>query len=412
MLMHCRGTLVMTPRGYMVLTGKRALEISGSVAAATNEAIGGLDVMLANGEAQYAAADLHAAYDLLLRHYDFTYVAPGEARARRVAAADPVTRDISSHPYQGAGGFTTVGELFDEATNPGRKKPFAIREVIRAVSDQDTPLLERWSALAGGETAVAMHGQLGGQPVCFVGIESQPVARRGERPLDGPASWMSGTLFPHASRKLARAIRSASGVCPVVILANLSGFDGSPESIRERQLEYGAEIGKAVVEFEGPIVFCVIARYHGGAYVVFSRRLSGGLEALALQGSYASVIGGGAAAAVVFPRLVAERVSAHPRARAARATLAVATERRLAQEHYEAELADVQAEVQSAFAREFDAVHSVSRALHVGSLHAVLPASELRPALCARLDGLLGATTGGTFDGPIGGSAAARILSA
>ena len=31
-----------------------------------------------------------------------------------------------------------------------------------------------------------------------------------------------------------------------------------------------------------------------------------------------------------------------------------------------------------AFAREFDSVHSVSRALQVGSLHAVLPVSELR----------------------------------
>jgi len=40
MLMHCKGALVMTPRGYMILTGKRALEQSGSVAGATNEAIG------------------------------------------------------------------------------------------------------------------------------------------------------------------------------------------------------------------------------------------------------------------------------------------------------------------------------------------------------------------------------------
>jgi hypothetical protein len=33
----------------------------------------------------------------------------------------------------------------------------------------------------------------------------------------------------------------------VVVLANLSGFDGSPESMRELQLEYGAEIGRATV---------------------------------------------------------------------------------------------------------------------------------------------------------------------
>ena len=58
------------------------------------------------------------------------------------------------------------------------------------------------------------------------------------------------------------------------MLANLAGFDGSPESMREWQLEYGAEIGRAVVNFDGPIVFCVVSRYHGGAFVVFSQRLN------------------------------------------------------------------------------------------------------------------------------------------
>ena len=39
--------------------------------------------------------------------------------------------------------------------------------------------------------------------------------------------------------------------------------------MRRRQLEWGAEIGRAVVNFKGPIVFVVISRYHGGAFVVF-----------------------------------------------------------------------------------------------------------------------------------------------
>ena len=388
MLMHCRGTLVMTPRGYMVLTGKRALEVSGSVAAETNEGIGGLEIMTGNGEAQYAAPDLKSAYELLLRHYEYTYVAPGERRARRRPSADPVGRDVSGCEYSGAGGFATVGELFSESGNPGRKKPFAIREVMTAVLDQDAPPLERWKGLAGGETTVVMHGQLGGNPVCLIGIESQPLPRRGPRPVDGPASWMSGTLFPHSSRKMARAIRSVNGLCPVVVLANLSGFDGSPESMRERQLEYGAEIGKAVVEFDGPILFCVVARYHGGAYVVFSRRLSSRLDAVALEGSYASVIGGGAAAAVVFTRLVRERAQADPRVRAAQKALADAklTDRRRVEEDYERVLADVAAKVQTEVAREFDAVHNVARALDVGSLDALMTAKELRPSLCARLE--------------------------
>ena len=99
------------------------------------------------------------------------------------------------------------------------------------------------------------------------------------------------------------------------MLANLSGFDGSPESLRKMQLEYGAEIGRAIVNFDGPIVFCVISRYHGGAFVVFSGVLNDNMEVIAVEGSFASVIGGAPAAAVVFSREVAARTVRGPAGR-------------------------------------------------------------------------------------------------
>src|SRR4029077_3444017 len=160
--------------------------------------------------------------------------------------------------------------------------------------------LERWHAWVGAETAIVWDAHLGGVPICLIGIESEPVARDGYRPLDGPASWTGGTLFPLSSKKVARALNTASGNRPVVFLANLAGFDGSPESLRKLQLEYGAEIARAVVNFDGPLAFCVISRFHGGAFVVFSRALNENLESSAIEGSYASVIGGAPAAAVVF----------------------------------------------------------------------------------------------------------------
>src|SRR5439155_17052392 len=101
---------------------------------------------------------------------------------------------------------------------------------------------------------VVWDARIGGIPVCLRGLESRPLARRGYVPADGPTAWTSGTLFPQSSRKVARALNAASGNRPVVVLANLSGFDGSPESMRRRQLEYGAEIGRAVVNFRGPVV--------------------------------------------------------------------------------------------------------------------------------------------------------------
>ena len=99
----------------------------------------------------------------------------------------------------------------------------------------------------------------------------------------------------------------------VVVLANLSGFDGSPESLRRLQLEYGAEIGRAIVNFDGPFVLCVVSRYHGGAFVVFSGTLNDDMEVLAVEGSFASVIGGAPAAAVVFTRKVDARTRADER---------------------------------------------------------------------------------------------------
>ena len=168
-----------------------------------------------------------------------------------------------------------------------------------------------------------------------------------------------------------------------MILANLSGFDGSPESMRRLQLEYGAEIGRSVVNFQGPIVFCVVSRYHGGAFVVFSNKLSDSMEVAALENTHASVIGGAPAAAVVFARDVNKRVQADPRIVELRETLATAGASERVK--LEARLADVTAEVRSeqlgAVAREFDTIHSVERAREYGSVHRILPPLDLRPYL-------------------------------
>jgi acetyl-CoA carboxylase carboxyltransferase component len=254
---------------------------------------------------------------------------------------------------------------------------------MRAVVDQDLEPLERWSAMREAEMAVVWEAHLGGWPVCLVGIESRPLTRLGFVPADGPDQWTAGTLFPLSSKKVARAIHAASGNRPVVLLANLSGFDGSPESLRRLQLEYGAEIGRAVVNFRGPMVLCVISRYHGGAYVVFSRRLNESLEVSALAGSYASVIGGAPAAAVIFADEVDRRTRADGRLQGLEAEIARADEaargglRSRWHEIYDAIYAEKLGEV----ARHFDSVHDVYRAQKVGSLHHVLPAERLRPYL-------------------------------
>ena len=174
----------------------------------------------------------------------------------------------------------------------------------------------------------------------------------------------------------------------MVVLANLSGFDGSPESLRRLQLEYGAEIGRAIVNFDGPFVLCVVSRYHGGAFVVFSAMLNDDIEVLAVEGSFASVIGGAPAAAVVFTREVDERTRTDDRIRALEADVAAATDDDLVRRRAElAELAElVRTEKLGEVAAEFDAVHSVERARDVGSVHRIIAAENLRPELIAAVE--------------------------
>jgi acetyl/propionyl-CoA carboxylase alpha subunit/acetyl-CoA carboxylase carboxyltransferase component len=391
MLMHTRGVLIMTPASAMVLTGKGALDFSGGVSAEDNLGIGGFErIMGPNGQGQYWAPTLADACALLLRHYDHTYVLPGEEHPRRASTTDPFDRDVRTSPHRKVEGseFELVGDVFSAELNGERKKPFDMRSVMRAVSDSDHEPFERWARWRDAEISIVWESRIGGIPVCLIGLESQGLPRAGTLPADGPPSWTSGTLFPQSSRKTARAINAASGNRPLVVLANLTGFDGSPESMRKWQLEYGAEIGRAITNFRGPIVFIVVSRYHGGAFVVFSKRLNDNMGIAAVAGSYASVIGGAPAAGVVLVREVGTRTEKDPRVAKLREQLAAASGEDVA--IVTQELADttktVRAEKLKEMADEFDAIHDIKRAMRVGSVDEIIAAADLRPFIIGELE--------------------------
>ena len=177
------------------------------------------------------------------------------------------------------------------------------------------------------------------------------------------------------------------------MLANLAGFDGSPESMRRLQLEYGAEIGRAIVNFDGPFVLCVMSRFHGGAFVVFSRALNDDMEMIAIEGSFASVIGGAPAAAVVFTRDVDNRTREDERIAGARRAARDRRGRRPPAAAGRARRAwtAVRTEKLGEVAAEFDAVHSVQRAVEVGSVDRIIAASALRADLIDTIERGMGA---------------------
>ena len=386
MLLHTRGILVMTPDSAMVLTGKQALDYSGGVSAEDNFGIGGYDrIMGPNGQAQYWAPDLAGACEVLLAHYAHSYVAPGEQSPRRADDGRPGRSRRARLPARGPG-----DHLHDGRRDLLRRDQPRAQEAVRhPVGDERRHRPGPPAARALGDDGGRRdRRRLRRAPRRHPGHASSGSSpgrsrARGFLPADGPDQWTAGTLFPLSSKKVARAINAASGNRPLVVLANLSGFDGSPESLRKRQLEYGAEIGRAVVNFDGPIVFCVVSRYHGGAFVVFSGALNDDMEVLAVEGSYASVIGGAPAAAVVFAGDVAARTDADPRV--AELQAGWPARRTRSTRRLRAELDDVRAAVRSEklgeVAAEFDAIHSVERALRGRFGRRDHPGGRLRPRL-------------------------------
>jgi hypothetical protein len=116
------------------------------------------------------------------------------------------------------------------------------------------------------------------------------------------------------------------------------------------------------------------------------------MTVLALEGSFASVIGGAPAAAVVFAGEVEKRTSADPRVKQIEAAIAEAsgTDRgRLVVELAELRVA-VRPEKIGEVAAEFDGVHDIHRAVRVGSVDEVISVARLRPRIIEAIEAGLG----------------------
>ncbi|MFW5994808.1 MAG: carboxyl transferase domain-containing protein, partial [Spirochaetia bacterium] len=115
MLMHTRGLLIMTDDAAMLLTGKRALDFSGSISAEDNVGIGGADrIMEPNGQAQIRVRGLFEAYAVLFRHYGITWTAPGNRFPDRRETSDAYERNVATETYTDnlGQGFATIGDIF------------------------------------------------------------------------------------------------------------------------------------------------------------------------------------------------------------------------------------------------------------------------------------------------------------
>jgi len=274
MLMHTKGILVMTPDSAMVLTGKQSLDYSGGVSAEDNFGIGGYDrIMGPNGQAQYWAPDLSAAVDVLLAHYEHTYLAPGERFPRQAPSIDPVDREIADRRTPGRTP-TSPSSARSSPPRPTRAQEAVRRPLADArVADSDHPPLERWVDMHDADSVVcSTRTWVGSRWRCSASSPAHcpgTVGRRWTARPSGPPAPCSRVRRRRPPGRSTRLAGTGRWWCwPTSPVRRLPGVAA------RLQLEYGAEIGRAVVNFAGPIVFCVVSRYHGGAFVVFSGTLT------------------------------------------------------------------------------------------------------------------------------------------
>lgn len=378
MLMHTKGILIMTEEGSMILTGKKALDFSGATSAENNVKIGGaIDIMRPNGQSQFLVKNLNEAIDTLMLYYDFTVKTKKETLHK--------TTDFHKISYvdKHNSGFSTLGDIFSLEKNKDKKKQFDMRQIILGIKDTDSPFLERWEKMEGAQGAITGLTRIEGQSFAVVGVQSHQNERSGLVPNTASVNYSAGTLYPKTSKKIARMINASSGKVPLLILANLSGFDGSPDSLKELQLEYGAEIGRAIVNFKGKIIFIVLSRYHGGAYVVFSKKLNKNIVSLAIEGTFASVIGGAPAAAVVFSSQIDKKLLTVETYKKIKDSLDAGV---ISKKEYEKEKNNIRLQLQSEFAEEFEKVHSVERALKMGSIDKIIKIENIKEEIFEALN--------------------------
>ncbi|HKY63073.1 MAG TPA: biotin carboxylase N-terminal domain-containing protein [bacterium] len=386
------GILIMTPRGSMALTGPDAWtaamvrhihseDLPGTARKFYPRGLQSLagyeEVHGPNADAMALAPDLARATEMLLRHHYYSYrLGAGEiVSQRQFGGEDLYTRDISVETIELGGQKRQVGEEIQKVLNGGAGHRETILEALR---DRGSPPPLRWWADAQG-----IRHQAGGNglmPQKFNAlIQEMQIGGRPTMVIFPPL----GPLAPADSEVIGRAIIKASGRMPVLLIGSLTGFNGDPRSMENRQLFGGATIAEAIVKHQGPITVVDLGYIVGGTFVVVSKQLNPNLRLLALEGSHAQVIGGPSAAKVVFRSTIRKEADADARVLQAQQAMerASASEKEARKADYERIRREVIAEIEQSRGAAFDQVHSVQRAETVGAVDEVIRPDQLREAI-------------------------------
>ena len=339
-----------------------------------------------------------------MAHYEHTYVVPGEAgpapgghdrpgRPRRLVVPARRSRAATSR---------TVGEIFSADDQPrpqeGLRHPHGDARGRRP-GPRD--------ARALGRHGRRRHrGRLGRPPRRLPGLPARASSRGRYAAPRLPAHRRTGHLHRRARCSRGRRRRRRGRSTRPAATGRWSCWRTCRASTGHRtrcatcSSSTAPRSAARSSTSDGPIVFCVISRYHGGAFVVFSKALNpqhdgAGRRGLVRLGDRRRARRGGG----VHRRGRQAHRRRAPASRELEARIAEADgrgARPAAWSSWPSCAPRSRAEKISEVAAEFDGIHNIHRAVEVGSVDAVIPAARLRPEIIAVIERSLGRRTART----------------
>lgn len=268
----------------ILLTGYFALnKLLGRLVYTSNDQLGGIDVMHANGVTHMTCSDDLDGVQQCLEWLSYVPAVKGvpAAIAQPSTLSDPVSREIKFAPP--SSGVYDPRLLITGANAGGLPEPRG----ATTTGDWASGFFDRGSfvELMSGwaKTVVCGRARLGGMPVGVIAVTTASVEQI--QPAD-PATPDSKEIvqqkagqvwYPDSAFKTAQAIRDMEREgLPLIIFANWRGFSGGQRDMFDEVLKYGSDIVDALVDYTQPVSVYLPpqATLRGGAWVVLDSQIN------------------------------------------------------------------------------------------------------------------------------------------
>ncbi|KAJ6219257.1 hypothetical protein RDWZM_005069 [Blomia tropicalis] len=262
--------VIQVENSHIILTGAGALnKLLGREVYTSNNQLGGIQIMYANGVSHTTAQDDLEGVSTILRWLSYI--------PNRRFSPLPIIEPLDSIEREIA--FMPTSSPYDP------RWMLAGRENIQGIWEDGFFDRGSWNEIMSGWalTVVAGRARLGGIPVGVIAVETRAVELI--IPAD-PANLDSETKvvsqagqvwFPDSSYKTAQAIQDFNREdLPLIIFANWRGFSGGMKDMYDQVVKFGAYIVDALHDYKQPIIVYLppFGELRGGAWAVLDATIN------------------------------------------------------------------------------------------------------------------------------------------